>query len=312
MTSPSSAKRQRTEGSDPGDTMKPHLWFDDGNVVLQAEKTVFRVHKSVLGFNSTFFSDFFSTPLPGEDEEPQHMFEGALCIYDNRKKYAQGRDTMDCQYAASLYSSGAKYGVDFLRQEIERRLKIEYPSTLKDWDRSFTGTDVFTSENKDEFALLINVAREKAKRVVLPAMYAALSRLGNVTLLRMRDSQNLNPWVLETCLVGTEKLVSAMQQFLLAKTMALDTTQECLKEAQMHCSRHLSTVIWGVTKAICNDGGVKCLDPLNILRYSSQAVCKDCFGRFKEIYEEMRQHPWHRLPSFFGLPDWTELRRGDA
>ena len=40
------------------------LWFSDGSVVLQAESTLFRVHKSQLARRSIVFSDMFTLPQP--------------------------------------------------------------------------------------------------------------------------------------------------------------------------------------------------------------------------------------------------------
>ncbi len=40
------------------------LWFSDGSVVLQAESTLFRVHKSQLARRSVVFSDMFTLPQP--------------------------------------------------------------------------------------------------------------------------------------------------------------------------------------------------------------------------------------------------------
>ncbi|KAF4610799.1 hypothetical protein D9613_006677 [Agrocybe pediades] len=73
------AKRQKMKedtanATEHGDTQKSYLWFDDGNVVLQAEKTLFRVHKSVLALHSEVFSDMFRLPLPS-DNSSQPMFE---------------------------------------------------------------------------------------------------------------------------------------------------------------------------------------------------------------------------------------------
>lgn len=45
-------------------TPKHHdvLWFTDGNVVLETDTYLFRVHKSLLSFHSTVFRDMFELP----------------------------------------------------------------------------------------------------------------------------------------------------------------------------------------------------------------------------------------------------------
>ena len=40
----------------------PTLWYDDGSVVLQAETTMFRVHRSILSAQSEIFKDMFAIP----------------------------------------------------------------------------------------------------------------------------------------------------------------------------------------------------------------------------------------------------------
>lgn len=41
------------------------LWFGDGNVVLLAENTAFKVHCSILAQHSTVFADLFELSQPG-------------------------------------------------------------------------------------------------------------------------------------------------------------------------------------------------------------------------------------------------------
>lgn len=43
--------------------------MEDGSIVLQAERTQFKVHRSVLARVSTVFSDVLSIPQPLEDKE---------------------------------------------------------------------------------------------------------------------------------------------------------------------------------------------------------------------------------------------------
>ena len=40
------------------------FWFEDGNVVLQAEHTQFRLHRSILSMHSPIFRDMFACSLP--------------------------------------------------------------------------------------------------------------------------------------------------------------------------------------------------------------------------------------------------------
>jgi hypothetical protein len=40
------------------------FWFEDGNVVLQAEHTQFRLHRSVLSMHSPIFKDMFACSQP--------------------------------------------------------------------------------------------------------------------------------------------------------------------------------------------------------------------------------------------------------
>lgn len=61
-------KRQRTddiqEDAENQLLQRSRFWFDDGNVILQAENTQFRVHRSLLSMQSSVFKDMFSMPQP--------------------------------------------------------------------------------------------------------------------------------------------------------------------------------------------------------------------------------------------------------
>jgi hypothetical protein len=45
-------------------TRHGRYYFEDGNVVLLAESTLFRVHRSVMALHSEIFEDMFSMPQP--------------------------------------------------------------------------------------------------------------------------------------------------------------------------------------------------------------------------------------------------------
>lgn len=45
----------------------PDLWFDDGSIILVAEQTMFKVHRSTLCIHSNVFTDMFGIPQPSDD-----------------------------------------------------------------------------------------------------------------------------------------------------------------------------------------------------------------------------------------------------
>lgn len=62
-------KRKRAETSPEGAAtsvvpVRSDIWYEDGNVILQAEGTQFKVHKSILAQSSSVFKDMFSFPQP--------------------------------------------------------------------------------------------------------------------------------------------------------------------------------------------------------------------------------------------------------
>ena len=58
-------------------TPDPTIWFEDGNVVVIAQTTGFRVHKSLLSRQSDVFRDMFDMPSPPADE-PQSAYDCSM------------------------------------------------------------------------------------------------------------------------------------------------------------------------------------------------------------------------------------------
>ena len=55
-------KRQRSNGDGDQRSRSQEYWFEDGNIVLEAESVLFRVHQSVLSRHSQIFKDTFAMP----------------------------------------------------------------------------------------------------------------------------------------------------------------------------------------------------------------------------------------------------------
>lgn len=50
--------------SESPELRSPDVWFDDGNIVLSAQNTLFRVFKGILCTNCEIFRDMFAFPQP--------------------------------------------------------------------------------------------------------------------------------------------------------------------------------------------------------------------------------------------------------
>lgn len=70
-------KRARIDLEDPTDvTRHPDLWFKDGSIVLKVQKTLFKVHQSLLSSHSTIFADMLGVPQPPD----QNTIEGCPLV----------------------------------------------------------------------------------------------------------------------------------------------------------------------------------------------------------------------------------------
>jgi BTB/POZ domain len=72
-------KRPRTDTSNAIPTVpeRGDPWLDDGNIILQAESTQFRVVRSILSASSSVFGDMFGIPQP----ENENLVDGCPVVH---------------------------------------------------------------------------------------------------------------------------------------------------------------------------------------------------------------------------------------
>lgn len=87
MDPPSKRKRPNTVLLDDDDEAGPELptrsttiWFEDGNIVLQAEKIMFRVHKSVLSLHPSVLADMFLIIQPESGTASDSIEDGCPVV----------------------------------------------------------------------------------------------------------------------------------------------------------------------------------------------------------------------------------------
>lgn len=55
------------------------IWYEDGNIVLQAEHTQYKVYRGILAKSSPVFEDMFSFPQPPASEV--EMVDGCFVVH---------------------------------------------------------------------------------------------------------------------------------------------------------------------------------------------------------------------------------------
>ena len=61
----------------PEDIIRSDIWFSDGNIVLVARETAFRIYRRLLAGQSTVFSDMFASSTSSPDE----TFDGCPVVH---------------------------------------------------------------------------------------------------------------------------------------------------------------------------------------------------------------------------------------
>ncbi len=210
------AKRKRTEDSCTENieatTRSPHFWFEDGNVVLQAQCTLFRVHKSHLILHSDVMKDCFSCPQP----EGAPTIEGCplihlpdpkrdisnLCtllygLYQyvveanlSSSKFIQFRFSIDVQgintsYLGTMIRMGRKYNISFLKKSALTFLRNLFPRDLERWDVSHSEVERLCSPGRPFLFDVINLAYANEIPSILPAAFLSMYMIYN--LVRRQD-----------------------------------------------------------------------------------------------------------------------------
>ncbi|EPT05740.1 hypothetical protein FOMPIDRAFT_33876, partial [Fomitopsis schrenkii] len=116
------------------------VWLNDGNVVIGAETTAFRVHRSVLSLHSDVLRDMFTLPPPTDDG--QEMMEGypvvrvsdmaadmrhmLKALYGGSEMLSGYKTKAEFKVLAALLRLAHKYQIDKLRDGALARLKALY------------------------------------------------------------------------------------------------------------------------------------------------------------------------------------------
>ncbi|KAJ7634521.1 hypothetical protein FB45DRAFT_829782 [Roridomyces roridus] len=323
-TLPATAKRKRAEESDPETTTptRSHsIWKPFGDIVLQVESAQFRVSRDNLATQSSVFADMFAVPQP--PGEP--TVEGCPVVILSGDKARDwelllqvlydpfgDQEALSFEVIAAMLRLGRKYGFATAEANAIRRIHFEYPNNLDIWDRS---SNAFTKIEEYEglVADILNLAHEFGINSSVPVIaYSCLymHSLDEIFIgIQRPDSSRvvLHPDIQTMLAIGVARITS----FQFTSFSWLDNNDvvpsiSCTNRTG--CDRGLNDL-----RRSCVANSRFDAPSFFILKtregdWWSDHFCHYCAAVAQDAFNANRVQAWDALPSFFGLPEWDELK----
>lgn len=327
-------------------TRSGSVWFDDGNIIIQAEGTIFKVYRGVLAAHSSVFKDMLSIPQPSS--EGLSAIEGcavvhvsdtaaditivleALClrgyvqsrafksirllklVYATTCRHGTIYEALNFKVVAAFIRIGKKYDIPILRNEGLKRLSYEYPSDFNRYCDHDPWSRIFKDDHINIAAA--NLAREQNLLWVLP-----------VALYRVCDSANdakdivkgihkddgvtalALPNDITTCLVARESLLNLQSSTTFAWTNAQNSVYPSCR-ARSSCTETRKQKLCDLYFPRMAIAGLNTWEDAN-KTIGGKSMCDLCAGPAKKLHEKGREELWNALPGIFGLPKWVRLQK---
>ncbi|KJA16272.1 hypothetical protein HYPSUDRAFT_117235, partial [Hypholoma sublateritium FD-334 SS-4] len=179
------AKRRRKTEDESTDSDGPvkqssRCWFDHGNVILQAERVQFRVHRSVLALHSEIMKDCFGCPQPEDGETMDgcpvvHLPDSAedienMCVLLYGANHAN-LDTIEPSYLMTMIRIGRKYEISTFTKTALTYLRGLFPRELALWRASCPKVEKIVANSKGFLFDVANLAYENQIPSIVPAVF---------------------------------------------------------------------------------------------------------------------------------------------
>ncbi|KAJ7367160.1 hypothetical protein DFH08DRAFT_1005369 [Mycena albidolilacea] len=285
------------------------IWYEDGNVVLQAESKQFRVHWSILTSQSSFFKDLQGLSQPDENqpcvdgfpvvELPDSVVDVEYLMKGLYLPTFLGQPALPLPVIEALIRLGRKYDFRDLLDFAVARLTYENPTTIEaydallDSDRKYTPTRIVKSPG-----LLfdtITLAQENGIMSVLPcAFYRILRRFETLFDHIPRNDGTL-------AALSSADLHRCVGPATGSCKLSSDQATPCIKIRDSRLNDYFDSLHLGALSTFSPSAkGNRKLQ-----------LCTDYKESVRALVDGGRARMWDELPGFFELPPWDKLKLSD-
>ncbi|KAJ7056264.1 hypothetical protein C8F01DRAFT_1155437, partial [Mycena amicta] len=292
------------------ETTRSDLWFEDGSIVVRAEKTIFRVYEGILAANSAVWKEMVSNlnseaplidkcPVLCLDDTAQDV-ESVLKTLCHRDAYPND-EPIPIEVACAFARLGRKYEIQYLFKNGVNRLTDLLPTTVERM-----------------------VDYQGSNRIVISPGFLPIVALHAAALARELDLLFLLPAALQ---ILSDPLRLHWLCALEVPSLTYTDVQLILKRGQRrrdafatHVYAWLEEPVPQCTSEKC--GPHKTQMALKLWKGSSlqlhwkpdiaPQLCKACTTAGRRAQEAGARAYWKELPALFELPPWEELLKNPA
>ncbi|KDQ56620.1 hypothetical protein JAAARDRAFT_79138 [Jaapia argillacea MUCL 33604] len=308
-----SSKRQRTSSPDveidPSSAhplLRSAMWYDDGNVILTAERIQSKVYKGVLSAHSEVFQDMFSLPpLPDEDKKDEcsvvHLSDAAFDVEQllkmmfERSYFTAGPQPM--KVVAALLRLGRKYIIPQIYDEALSCLTTDFPATLKEWNahKNIDFKRILEIDSLEVEAIVL--ARELNLLSILPIAFYRTAAAPYISHAKsILSDRSLSPRDKALVLVGREELFAYQHEQFWTQSLSEDCCRADARPIFDACFKPPGTLVL--------------LDPWK--EHWQYKICEECCEHGKRVHNLTRRNLWSKLPAIFELDDWDVLKANSS
>ncbi|KAJ7773955.1 hypothetical protein B0H16DRAFT_1362876 [Mycena metata] len=306
-------KRQRSEsgGGPPADPIRSDVWFDDGNLIVQAHNTQFRVFKGPLCHSSKVLKDAVDNmgDSKGVDECPVLFLSDSATDLGHvlrtvfyRWAYPDG-EPLPIGVIIAFLRLGRKYKMKHLYDNGFSRLSAALPATVDDYlfgdmkSKILFRHPEYSQRRAEVVVDGIVIARELNLLCLLPAAFWFASMYpeplaDSASLLPEADRRTIQLAVKPLRLAYADYLFGWLDEAIVPSPDCVQPKACCDSKIQR------SLIIWRPPGLSLNLGW----NPS-----TATGLCKHCIALGQKHQSEGRKKLWNKLPSFFNLPSWDEL-----
>ncbi|TDL16712.1 hypothetical protein BD410DRAFT_776947 [Rickenella mellea] len=307
---------------------QPTLWFEDGNVILTTNLSIFRVHRGLLSMNSPVFADMLTLPQPEASEDileglpmveisdDDDSFTHLLHYFYVPRYYYRGSEASFDKISGLLRMS-TKYQIDDLREEVINHLALAYPATLEKYKEAVdpnTKFPLFPPFPGQHFAV-VALARQTDALILLPA---ALWRSSCESSQIIDDgvvglngtTHRLPPKDLASCL---RIKLKAVKSYINAETSlpSLLKESDCDRIERRDAQARVFPCRGLAASSVCLHFSQDIVrDDLDVLKHMDAfdvwgaLVCDACREVTGSTIHVLRTHWWNKIPEWLSLPPW--------